>query len=145
MVDGKSNILLDYQPTRSGDHAARFLGNYSGYVVCDGCDAYNKLKKAIRCGCWAHVRRKYMDVLPYASDTEHDLLDCTKRRQMENDLPERFGSYKTVYSRFCKWRDDGTLYRIFRKLNAKAELKELSIDSTSVKAHPQSAGAKKGL
>ena len=61
-----------------------------------------------------------------------------------SDLPERFGSYKTVYSRFCKWRDDGTLYRIFRKLNAKAELKELNIDSTSVKAHPQSAGAKKG-
>lgn len=52
---------------------------------------------------------------------------------------------RTVYSRFCKWRDDGTLYRIFRKLNAKAELKELSIDSTSIKAHPQSAGAKKGL
>ena len=60
-----------------------------------------------------------------------------------NDLPERFGSYKTVYSRFCKWRDDGTLYRIFRKLNAKAKLKELNIDSTSIKAHPQSAGAKK--
>ena len=30
-------------------------------------------------------------------------------------------------------------------LNAKAELKELNIDSTSVKAHPQSMGAKKGL
>ena len=51
-----------------------------------------------------------------------------------SDLPERFGSYKTVYSRFCKWRDDGTLYRIFRKLNAKAELKELNIDSTSIRA-----------
>ena len=62
-----------------------------------------------------------------------------------SDLPERFGSYKTVYSRFCKWRDAGTLYRIFRKLNTKAELKELNIDSTSVKAHPQRAGAKKGM
>ncbi len=29
------------------------------------------------------------------------------------DLPERFGSWKTVYSRFCKWRDDGTLLKIF--------------------------------
>ena len=22
------------------------------------------------------------------------------------DIPERYGSWKTVYSRFCKWRDD---------------------------------------
>ena len=63
-VDGTSNILFDYQPTRNGDHAVRFLGDYSGYVVCDGYDAYNKLKKAVRCGCWAHVRRKFVDALP---------------------------------------------------------------------------------
>lgn len=29
------------------------------------------------------------------------------------DLPDRYGPWKTVYSRFCKWRDDGTLLRIF--------------------------------
>lgn len=50
-VDGKSNILFEYQPTRNGERAARFLGNYSGYIVCDGYDAYNKLKKAVHCGC----------------------------------------------------------------------------------------------
>ena len=32
------------------------------------------------------------------------------------DLPERFGSWKTVYSRFCKWRDEGTLFRVFEDL-----------------------------
>jgi len=67
-VDGKNNILFDYQPTRNGDHAARFLGDYSGYIVCDGYDAYNKLKKAFRCGCWAHVRRKFVDALPGDKD-----------------------------------------------------------------------------
>ena len=60
------------------------------------------------------------------------------------DIPERYGSYKTVYSRFCKWRDDGTLLRIFKALNEDADFENLSIDSTSIKAHPQSAGAKKG-
>lgn len=59
-------------------------------------------------------------------------------------FPERYGSYKTVYSRFCKWRDDGTLLRIFKALNEDADFENLSIDSTSIKAHPQSAGAKKG-
>lgn len=61
------------------------------------------------------------------------------------DLPERFGSWKTVYSRFCKWRDDETLPKIFQTLNEDADFENLSIDSTSVKSHQHSAGAKKGL
>jgi transposase len=60
------------------------------------------------------------------------------------DLPERYGSWKTVYSRFCKWRDDGTLLTIFKALNSEADMENLSLDSTSVKAHQHSAGAKKG-
>ena len=61
------------------------------------------------------------------------------------DLPERYGSWKTVYSRFCKWRDDGTFLRIFQELNQDADMENLSLDSTIIKAHPHSAGAKKGL
>ena len=61
------------------------------------------------------------------------------------DLPERYPPHQSVYSRFCKWRDDGTLETVFHALNADADLETLSIDSTSIKAHPQSAGAKKGL
>ncbi len=59
-----SNILFEYQPTRHGDHAANFLGRFSGYLVCDGYDGYNKVKSVTRCGCWAHVRRKFVDALP---------------------------------------------------------------------------------
>ena len=61
------------------------------------------------------------------------------------DIPARYGPHQTVYSRFCKWRDNGTLLRIFQELNADADYENLCIDSTSIKAHPQSAGAKKGL
>ena len=60
------------------------------------------------------------------------------------DLPERFGSWKTVYSRFCKWRDEGTLLKVFEHLREDADYENLSIDSTVVKAHQSSAGAKKG-
>ena len=63
-VNEHSNILFEYRPTRNGDHAARFLGDYSGYLVCDGFDGYNKLRNATRCGCFAHVRRKFVDALP---------------------------------------------------------------------------------
>jgi len=61
------------------------------------------------------------------------------------DLPERFGSWKTVYSRFCKWRDDGTLLTTFKELHSEPDYENLSIASTCVKAHQHSAGAKKGL
>ena len=30
-----------------------------------------------------------------------------------SDLPARFGPHQTVYSCFCRWRDDGTLKKIF--------------------------------
>ena len=40
------------------------------------------------------------------------------------DLPARYGPHQTVYSCFCRWRDDGTLERIFHALGANAELEE---------------------
>lgn len=60
------------------------------------------------------------------------------------DLPERYGSWETVYSRFRKWIEDGILDNIFRVLSLEAELEELSLDASIVKAHQHSAGAKKG-
>lgn len=60
------------------------------------------------------------------------------------DLPERYGPWKSVYSRFRKWIEDGILDNIFRILSLEAELDELFLDATIVKAHQHSAGAKKG-
>ena len=59
------------------------------------------------------------------------------------DLPERYGAWQTVYSRFRKWIEDGILDNIFRVLSLEAELTELSIDASIVKAHQHSAGVKK--
>ncbi len=60
------------------------------------------------------------------------------------DLPERYGPWESVYSRFRKWIDDGILDNIFRVLSLEAELEELSLDASIVQAHQHSAGAKKG-
>ena len=60
------------------------------------------------------------------------------------DLPERYGPWETVYSRFRKWIEDGILDNIFLILSLEAELEELSIDASIVQAHQHSAGAKKG-
>jgi len=71
-LNDKSAILFEYTPTRNGDNAARFLGDYSGYLVCDGYDGYNKLKSVTRCGCWAHARRKFADALPNKKEIPPD-------------------------------------------------------------------------
>jgi len=56
--------LYEYQPTRKGEHARNFLEGFSGYLMCDGYPGYNKLPKITRCGCWAHMRRKFIEALP---------------------------------------------------------------------------------
>ena len=57
------------------------------------------------------------------------------------DLPERYGPWGTVYDRFRKWIDDGILDNIFRLLALDADLSEVSMDGTIVRAHQHSAGA----
>lgn len=65
--DGLPPIALyDYQPGRHGRHAKEFLEGFKGrYVVCDGYQGYNELPTSVkRCGCLAHVRRKWADAIP---------------------------------------------------------------------------------
>lgn len=54
-----------------------------------------------------------------------------------SDLPARFGPHQTVYSCFCRWRDDGTLKKIFELCAVSGTGAELSMDSTSIKASVQ--------
>jgi len=60
------------------------------------------------------------------------------------DLPERYGPWETVYTRFRELVDNGILVQMFHDLNIDADLQDLSLDSTSVKVHQHAAGAKKG-
>lgn len=53
------------------------------------------------------------------------------------DLPERYGPWKTVYTRFTRWARDGVLECVFRVLD-----EYVHIDSTAVSAHQHSACAK---
>jgi transposase len=62
---GKSSVLFQYHPTRSGDVPALFLKGYKGIVQTDGYSGYNFLDHTpdiLHVGCLAHARRKFMDV-----------------------------------------------------------------------------------
>ena len=63
-INDKSIIIFDYHPTRKGEHAAKFLKGYNGYLICDGYDGYNAVIGVKRCGCWTHTRRHFVEALP---------------------------------------------------------------------------------
>jgi len=59
-------IIYQYHPTRGGDVAREFLGDFTGYVQTDGYSGYNFLdtsEEVRHIGCLAHVRRKFNDTV----------------------------------------------------------------------------------
>jgi len=59
-------LLYQYQPTRSGRTALDFLQDYQGYIQSDdfaGYDHLDKKRGIVHLGCWAHSRRKFMNVV----------------------------------------------------------------------------------
>lgn len=78
--------------SRSGDTARKLIGGYRGAVQTDGYEVYNAFentpgKKMI--GCWAHVRRKFVEALDenkkYASEA---IVYISKLYRIEEDMRE---------------------------------------------------------
>lgn len=64
------------------------------------------------------------------------------------DLPERYGPWKTVYERHRRWSGDGTWERLLQQVQAQTDATsgidwDVSVDSTSIRAHQHAAGARK--
>lgn len=62
-------------------------------------------------------------------------------------LPKRFGRWHTIYMRMNRWAKNGVLMRVFETLQmdqiVRIQIEALSLDSTSVKVHPDGTGALK--
>ena len=62
-------------------------------------------------------------------------------------LPKRFGRWHTIYTRMNRWAKNGVLDRVFEKLQleqiVRIRIEAFSLDSTSVKVHPDGTGALK--
>ena len=60
-------------------------------------------------------------------------------------LPKRFGRWHTIYTRMNRWAKNGVLDRVFEQLQleqiVRIKIEAFSIDSTSVKVHPDGTGA----
>ena len=80
-----------YEESRKGACAEKVLGDYSGTVISDGYSGYNILSKAVRAGCWAHARRKWVEAMPEGATKENALAAkgleyCSQLFEVEKKL-----------------------------------------------------------
>lgn len=59
------------------------------------------------------------------------------------DLPDELGKWHTTYTRFARWSRSGVWAQVAKAFSADADLEQLFIDSTIVRAHQHAAGAQK--
>eukprot|EP01133_Synstelium_polycarpum_P005990 gene5990-6949_t len=57
-------VVYDFSPSRAGEHARNFLGQWNGKLVCDDFAGYKaSFQQGItEIGCLAHVSRKFFDL-----------------------------------------------------------------------------------
>jgi transposase len=62
-------------------------------------------------------------------------------------VPKRFGRWHTIYTRMSRWSKAGVLDRVFERMQhaqiVRIKIEAVSLDSTSVKVHPDGTGALK--
>ena len=116
----KQIVIFDYQPSRKGECASRFLDGYRNCFVSDGYSGYNRAgDDGIRCGCWIHARRKFIEaspdkkmLTPCKAKTGFDFceeilleekklksLDAEERKKLRNE------KIKPIIDRFYLWCD----------------------------------------
>jgi transposase len=62
-------------------------------------------------------------------------------------MPPRFGPWHTIYTRMNRWSKNGVLDQVFEQLQreqiVRIRIEAVSLDSTTVKVHPDGTGALK--
>jgi transposase len=77
------------------------------------------------------------------------ILWVLRTRAPWRDMPERYGKWTTVYSRFQRWSKNGIWDRLFEQMQSIKDREGLVdweihfVDGSVVRAHKHAAGAKK--
>lgn len=121
---GNPVILYHYTPTRARYNIAEFLKgkNQQFYLMVDGYQGYNNLPYAIRCCCYAHIRRYFYNAIPAGHKDDltepavQGVMYCDKLFRFENIYKEKGYSpeqirkrrekdQKPVIEAFLSWAD----------------------------------------
>jgi len=94
----KPIALFEYQPTRKGENAKKFLAGFHGYLHVDGYAGYKQLEDlgVTIVECWGHARRKFEDVLKsiakehrHKSEANTGVAYCDKLFALEREYNEQ--------------------------------------------------------
>ncbi|MCI0656918.1 MAG: IS66 family transposase [Acidobacteria bacterium] len=91
-VSGKDALFHKILDSRSQQAASQVLGDYRGIVMADGYGAYDALSRDgpgfTLAHCWAHVRRKFIEVESQAPEICQAILDLIgKLYEVERSVP----------------------------------------------------------
>jgi transposase len=122
-------VLFEYRPNRKHENPQIFLEGFTGFLHSDGYQAYNNLTDSITVvGCWAHMRRKFTDILKSLPDYNRPNSQaaagrnfCDKLFELEREfakLPScdnfkaryeaRLTKTKPIMDEFFSWADSLT-------------------------------------
>lgn len=109
-------LVYQYHQSRSGEVVAEYLKGYKGYVQSDGFSGYDFIDHnpdIIHVGCWAHVRRKFVDVVKASGkrksvkgrtgNAEKAIEYIRRLYAIEKKARERELSYKALYEERRKY------------------------------------------
>lgn len=93
--DAKNPIrYFEYRPGRGGKYPETFLKDYTGYIHTDVYSGYNGVSGVIRCMCYTHLRRAFVDALPKdvhdpaATKSAEAILRLNKLFAIEEELAD---------------------------------------------------------
>jgi transposase len=98
----------------------------------------------------AHCFPKHRGTLRYGNlEVLNAILYIAENGAKWRRLPEPFGHWHTIYTRMRGWAKTGVLARVFEALQQeqiiRIKVEAASLDSTSIKVHPDGTGALKKM
>lgn len=115
----KQMVLYQFENDRKHERASNFLEGYQGIIQSDGYKAYSNVEDVKNMGCFAHLRRKFVEVMDVApKGTEIKETETYKMYQMLNKLFH----LEKVYDK--KYRNDFDRITEERKKNSLPVLDE---------------------
>ena len=109
-------------------------------------EQYDKIKNVlpIQRGNVTISNLTFLNAILYIADGTCPTGGCKWRA-----LPKEFGPWHTIYMKMRRWADNGVWPRVLEALRTelliKLDITVLSLDSTSVKVHPDGTGALKKM
>ncbi|MGX4687036.1 IS66 family transposase [Vagococcus sp. JNUCC 83] len=110
-------ILYHHELSRKSSVAKNFLHDFSGYLHCDGYNAYRSVDNVVLVNCWAHVRRKFFEAKDSSSKetpAKQGVTYCDKLFQIEKEIRElndaekyqsRLAKSQPIIDDFWQWID----------------------------------------